>query len=148
MLVSRAQGIAHVTALAMAVARLRPKSLSNAVDPGWVPTRMGGSSAPDDPDAGAETQAALAIGAAGLDGYSGEYLHHMAVRDPASGKRNPDVQERLLRLCQECRASRCKPKSPMPGPAIVADRRQSTSNAPFRAQTVTYAFGKLAALVE
>lgn len=56
-------------------------------------------------DAGAETWAALAIVAAGLDGYSGEYLDHMAVRDPASGKRNPDVQERLRRLCQECRAS-------------------------------------------
>lgn len=31
-----------VTALAAAVARLRPGIPSNAVDPGWVPTRMGG----------------------------------------------------------------------------------------------------------
>ena len=37
-----------VTALAFAVARLWPEVCSNAVDPGWVPTRMGGSSAPDD----------------------------------------------------------------------------------------------------
>jgi len=91
----------YVTALAMAVARLRPQAFSNAVDPGWVPTRMGGSGAPDDLDAGAQTQAALAIGATGFAGYSGEYLHHMAVRDPASGTRNPEVQERLLTLCQD-----------------------------------------------
>ena len=32
----------YVTALAFAVARQWPKVLSNAVDPGWVPTRMGG----------------------------------------------------------------------------------------------------------
>ena len=38
-----------VTTLALAVARLWPEVHSNAVDPGWVPpTRMGGSSAPDD----------------------------------------------------------------------------------------------------
>src|SRR3954451_11637103 len=37
-----------VTALAVAVARLWPDVLSNAVDPGWVPTRMGGPGAPDD----------------------------------------------------------------------------------------------------
>ena len=31
-----------VTTLAAAVARLWPDVLSNAVDPGWVPTKMGG----------------------------------------------------------------------------------------------------------
>jgi NAD(P)-dependent dehydrogenase (short-subunit alcohol dehydrogenase family) len=38
----------YVTALAFAVARHWPDVLSNAVDPGWVPTRMGGPDAPDD----------------------------------------------------------------------------------------------------
>ena len=37
-----------VTTLAAAVARLWPEVPSNAVDPGWVPTRMGGPGAPDD----------------------------------------------------------------------------------------------------
>ena len=37
-----------VTTLAAAVARLWPDVLSNAVDPGWVPTKMGGPGAPDD----------------------------------------------------------------------------------------------------
>ena len=49
-----------VTTLAAALARLRPELLSNAVDPGWVPTRMGGPGAPDDLDLGHQTQAWLA----------------------------------------------------------------------------------------
>jgi len=35
----------HLTALALTLARAWPDVLSNAVDPGWVPTRMGGPSA-------------------------------------------------------------------------------------------------------
>jgi NAD(P)-dependent dehydrogenase (short-subunit alcohol dehydrogenase family) len=38
----------YVAALAFAVARHWPDVLSNAVDPGWVPTKMGGPGAPDD----------------------------------------------------------------------------------------------------
>ena len=45
-----------VTTLAAAVARLRPEVLSNAVDPGWVPTNMGGTGAPDDLEMGHRTQ--------------------------------------------------------------------------------------------
>jgi NAD(P)-dependent dehydrogenase (short-subunit alcohol dehydrogenase family) len=94
----------YVTALAMAVARLRPDIFANAVDPGWVPTRMGGSGAPDDLYAGAATQVALASGADAVAALSGEYLHHMTVRDPAAGTSNPEVQERLLKLCLELSA--------------------------------------------
>jgi NAD(P)-dependent dehydrogenase (short-subunit alcohol dehydrogenase family) len=49
-----------VTTLMAAVARLRPDVRSNAVDPGWVPTRMGGPGAPDDLDLGHQTQEWLA----------------------------------------------------------------------------------------
>ena len=38
----------HVLMLCMAVARKWPEVYANAVDPGWVPTKMGGQSAPDD----------------------------------------------------------------------------------------------------
>jgi NAD(P)-dependent dehydrogenase (short-subunit alcohol dehydrogenase family) len=38
----------YLTALALAVARHWPDVLSNAVDPGWVPTKMGGPGATDD----------------------------------------------------------------------------------------------------
>jgi NAD(P)-dependent dehydrogenase (short-subunit alcohol dehydrogenase family) len=51
----------YVTALAFAVARHWPDILSNAVDPGWVPTKMGGPGAPDDFEKGYRTQTWLAV---------------------------------------------------------------------------------------
>ena len=36
----------HLTALTLTIARRWPQVLSNAVDPGWVPTRMGGPALP------------------------------------------------------------------------------------------------------
>ena len=47
----------HDVLLAFAVARRWPDVLSNALEPGWVPTRMGGSGAPDDLAQGHVTQA-------------------------------------------------------------------------------------------
>src|SRR4051794_27640665 len=49
-----------VTPLSAALARLRPELVSHAVDPGWVPTKMGGPDAPDDLQLGHETQEWLA----------------------------------------------------------------------------------------
>jgi NAD(P)-dependent dehydrogenase (short-subunit alcohol dehydrogenase family) len=46
----------YVTAFALAVAARRPDVMAHAVDPGWVPTRMGGPSASDDFDEGHRTQ--------------------------------------------------------------------------------------------
>ena len=45
---------------------------SNALDPGWVPTKMGGASAPGSLDAAVETYVMLAEGAGGPDGKKGE----------------------------------------------------------------------------
>ncbi|MGK9148510.1 SDR family NAD(P)-dependent oxidoreductase [Plantibacter flavus] len=87
-----------VTTLAAAIARVRPGVFSNAVDPGWVPTRMGGPSAPDDLELGHRTQVALAEGrAADTSGY----WHHQ--RREAS---HPAVDDRafqtaLLRALSE-----------------------------------------------
>jgi hypothetical protein len=50
----------HDLILAFAVARKWPDVLSNAVESGWVATKMGGPGAPDDLDAGAVTQVWLA----------------------------------------------------------------------------------------
>jgi NAD(P)-dependent dehydrogenase (short-subunit alcohol dehydrogenase family) len=50
----------YITSLAFAVARHWPGVSSNAVDPGWVPTRMGGPGAPDDLEEGHRTQTWLA----------------------------------------------------------------------------------------
>jgi NAD(P)-dependent dehydrogenase (short-subunit alcohol dehydrogenase family) len=49
-----------VTTLAVALGRIWPDAFSNAVDPGWVPTRMGGPGAPDDLRLGHLTQEWLA----------------------------------------------------------------------------------------
>src|SRR5436305_774608 len=51
----------HDTLLAFAVARRWPDVLSNAVEPGWVKTKMGGPSATDDLDQGHRTQVWLAV---------------------------------------------------------------------------------------
>lgn len=66
----------YVTALAAAVARLRPDVLSNAVDPGWVPTRMGGRGAPDDLRLGHRTQEWLATSDEPEALTSGGYWYH------------------------------------------------------------------------
>jgi NAD(P)-dependent dehydrogenase (short-subunit alcohol dehydrogenase family) len=51
----------HVVMLCMAAARKWPDVYANAVDPGWVPTKMGGRGAPDDLDEGYATQTWLAV---------------------------------------------------------------------------------------
>ena len=49
--------------LAVAVARRWPSTLSNALDPGWVRTGMGGDAAPTSPEDAARAQVRLAAGA-------------------------------------------------------------------------------------
>lgn len=66
----------YVTALALAVARIWPDVLSNAVDPGWVPTRMGGPNAPDDLRLGCLTQEWLATSEDPKALTTGGYWHH------------------------------------------------------------------------
>jgi hypothetical protein len=68
--------------LAFAVARLWPGALSNAVDPGWVATKMGGPGAPDDITQGAETQVWLAVSDDPRALVSGRYFHHEQIRTP------------------------------------------------------------------
>src|SRR3954451_2485823 len=65
-----------LTALAMAVARLWPDVYSNAVDPGWVPTKMGGPGAPDDLRLGHLSQEWLATSDAPEARTSGGYWYH------------------------------------------------------------------------
>ena len=71
-----------VTTLAAAVARRCPDVLSNAVDPGWVPTRMGGPSAPDDLRLGHLTHEWLATSDAPEALTSGGYWHHQRREQP------------------------------------------------------------------
>jgi NAD(P)-dependent dehydrogenase (short-subunit alcohol dehydrogenase family) len=75
----------HVVMLCMAVARKWPDVYSNAVDPGWVPTKMGGSGAPDNLEKGYETQVWLAGSNDENAKVSGRYFFHQKERHPNPG---------------------------------------------------------------
>ena len=85
-----------VTALAIAVARHWPDVLSNAVDPGWVPTKMGGPGAPDDLTKGHLTQTWVAASDDAAAKVSGGYWHHRKQQKPASEALDSDFQNRLI----------------------------------------------------
>jgi NAD(P)-dependent dehydrogenase (short-subunit alcohol dehydrogenase family) len=87
--------------LAFAVARLRPQAFSNAVEPGWVPTKMGGRNAPDDLRLGAVTQAWLATSNDPAAQVSGEYFYHQNPHSVHPAVRLKDAQDALLRYCAE-----------------------------------------------
>ena len=90
-----------MTALSFAIARYWPDVTANSVDPGWVPTRMGGPGHPTIVE-GCATQVALATSDdSRASGLTGEYLHHMATRAPSKVAREVDFQERLLDVCRE-----------------------------------------------
>jgi NAD(P)-dependent dehydrogenase (short-subunit alcohol dehydrogenase family) len=90
----------HDLILAMAVARRWPDVLSNAVDPGWVPTRMGGPGAPDDLAQGAYTQAWLATSDEPAARVSGRYFYHQSEMPMSPDAARPEVQDRLLDYLQ------------------------------------------------
>ena len=85
--------------LAFAVARKWPDVLSNALEPGWVATRMGGPNAPDDLDAGAETQVWLATSNDPEAMVSGQYFYHQKRRAPMAAARDEKIQDRLIAEC-------------------------------------------------
>jgi len=85
-----------VTALAAAVARLWPKVYSNAVDPGWVPTKMGGAGAPDDLRLGHLTQEWLASSDDPKALTSGGYWHHQRREAPHPAVNDTSFQDQLL----------------------------------------------------
>ena len=91
----------HVLMLCKAVARKWRGVYSNAVDPGWVPTKMGGRGAPGDLQKGYETQAWLAVSNDDHAKVSGRYFFHQKER-----RHNPEgddvlLQEEFLRFCNE-----------------------------------------------
>src|SRR4051794_8537695 len=85
-----------VTTLAAAVAHLCPDVFSNAVDPGWVPTRMGGPGAPDDLRLGHLTQEWLATSDDREARTSGGYWHHQRRVEPAPSVHDEQFQDQLV----------------------------------------------------
>jgi NAD(P)-dependent dehydrogenase (short-subunit alcohol dehydrogenase family) len=95
-----------VTTLAAAVARLWPDVLTNAVDPGWVPTKMGGSGAPDDLRLGHLTQEWLATSADPDALTSGGYWHHQGRRAPHPAADDEGFQDQLLEALADATGTR------------------------------------------
>jgi NAD(P)-dependent dehydrogenase (short-subunit alcohol dehydrogenase family) len=87
--------------LAFALARLWPEVRANAVDPGWVPTRMGGRGAPDDLELGADTQAWLAAGDGDATTLTGAYLYHREARPAHPAASDATLQDSLLAACAD-----------------------------------------------
>jgi NAD(P)-dependent dehydrogenase (short-subunit alcohol dehydrogenase family) len=91
----------HDVLLAFAVARLWPDVRSNALEPGWVPTRMGGPGAPDDMDQAHRTQAWLAASDDAAARTTAGYFYHLRPREPNPEARDVALQDRLLDICRE-----------------------------------------------
>lgn len=91
----------YVTMLCMAVARKWSDVFSNAVDPGWVPTKMGGPGAPDNLQKGYETQTWLAVSGDKKAMVSGRYFHHLTETHCNPQANDVVLQERFLSLCRD-----------------------------------------------
>ncbi|MFI1004328.1 SDR family NAD(P)-dependent oxidoreductase [Streptomyces galbus] len=89
-----------VTALSQACASRWPGTASHAVDPGWVPTRMGGAGAPDDLVAGHRTQVRLATDP-DVTPATGGYWYHERTQAPHPAALDEEFQERLLRALEQ-----------------------------------------------
>ncbi|TXN15106.1 SDR family NAD(P)-dependent oxidoreductase [Methylobacterium sp. WL122] len=99
-LAAYAESKLHDVLLAFAVARLWPDVLSNALEPGWVATRMGGAGASDDLAQGHLTQAWLATGDDALARSTGRYFYHRATREPDPVTAIEATQDALLIACE------------------------------------------------
>ena len=86
-----------VTAFAMALARRRPDEMWHAVDPGWVPTRMGGPAASDNLADGHRTQEWLATtDEDAIRPRTGGYWHHRRTQRPHPATLDEQFQTELL----------------------------------------------------
>ena len=90
----------HDVILSMAVARKWPNVFANAVNPGWVPTKMGGPGAPDNLEKGFQTQAWLAVSDDKEVKVSGRYFFHQKEKPFLPEAGNVHVQEELFALCE------------------------------------------------
>jgi NAD(P)-dependent dehydrogenase (short-subunit alcohol dehydrogenase family) len=96
----------HDAILAFALARRWKDVRSNAVEPGWVATRMGGPGAPDDLQKGCETQSWLAVGEDPATNVSGKYFFHQKEREPNPQSLYEDIQDRLIEICERLSGAR------------------------------------------
>ena len=87
--------------LAFAVARRWPDTLSNAVDPGWIKTRMGGAGATDELPAGADTPVWLATSDDPAATVTGRYLSRRRELPANPAASSVELQERFLQTAEQ-----------------------------------------------
>jgi NAD(P)-dependent dehydrogenase (short-subunit alcohol dehydrogenase family) len=89
----------HDAMLAFAMAQRWSDVRSNSLEPGWVPTKMGGAGAPDDIDQAHLTQAWLAAG----DGSkgTGQHFYHLKRMEPNPQAHDGALQDRLIAICAD-----------------------------------------------
>ena len=85
--------------LTFAVARQWPDVLVNGVEPGWVATKMGGSSTPDDLSLASVTQAWLAVSDDPAATGTGGYFFRQQPQQVHPAARDIAFQGELLAYC-------------------------------------------------
>ena len=91
----------HDVILCKAVARKWTDVYANAVNPGWVPTRMGGSSAPDNLEKGFQTQVWLAVSSDAKAKVSGRYFFHQKEDRYLTTTDDILLQEKFISICEQ-----------------------------------------------
>jgi NAD(P)-dependent dehydrogenase (short-subunit alcohol dehydrogenase family) len=89
----------HNVILAFAVARKWKDVFSNALEPGWVATKMGGPGAPDSLEEGPATQVWLATTQEKEALVSGKYFYHKKLRSFLPAVADTAVQEKYISEC-------------------------------------------------
>lgn len=91
----------HDVIPAFAVARKWPAVYANALEPGWVATKMGGAGAPDSLKEGPVTQAWLAASNDAAALVSGRYFYHQQPRAFQEAAADAALRERFLQACEK-----------------------------------------------
>jgi len=89
----------HDLMLAFAVARKWPDVLSNALEPGWVATKMGGAGAPDSLSEAPKTQVWLATSNNPEALVSGKYFYHQKRQAFHPAAADTGIQEKFISEC-------------------------------------------------
>ncbi|GAB2687138.1 SDR family NAD(P)-dependent oxidoreductase [Mucilaginibacter koreensis] len=90
----------HDVLLAFAVARNWPQVYSNALEPGWVATKMGGSGAPDSLEEAPKTQTWLATSNDAAALVSGKYFYHQKQQEFLKAAADVALQNKFLAECE------------------------------------------------
>ncbi|XSF43764.1 SDR family oxidoreductase [Cronobacter dublinensis] len=91
----------HDAMLSFAVARRWRGAYVNSLEPGWVPTKMGGPGAPDDMGQAHLTQAWLAASDDPQAKVTGKYFYHLKRMTANPQAHDVALQDRLLHICAE-----------------------------------------------